>query len=361
MRILQVIDCLGVGGAEKLLVEIVPLLAEHGAAVDVLLLNGTKTTFYNELDKLGVTNIFALGNSYYDPRHIFRIIPYLKKYDLVHVHLFPAQYFVVLAKILSLSKVKLIFTEHSTGNKRLNNPKFRLAEKFIDKYYSRIICITPQVKNILIRKLDINSSKLPVIENGVNLNKIKNAAKYDKAKFGYKNTDILLIMVGAFRNEKDQDTVIKTLKILPEKYKLVLVGEGVRKEQLKILINSLHLQERVNFLGIREDVYSLIKMANIAVLSSHWEGFGLAAVEAMAAGVPAIGSNVSGLAEVIGNPDLLFEKGNDGDLAEKIEKLIDDEGHYLKMQKYALDRSENFDVQMMVSSYYSLYKKVLNE
>ncbi|CAH0274498.1 glycosyltransferase [Chryseobacterium sp. WG14] len=361
MRILQVIDCLSIGGAEKNLVEIVPLLVERGFVVDVLLLNGNKTPFYYQLEKLGITKIFSLGDSYYNPKYIFKMIPYLKKYDLVHVHLFPAQYFVVLAKILSFSKIKLLFTEHSTGNKRLNNPKLRFAEKFIDKYYSKIICITPQVKNILIEKLRIDHSKLLVIENGVNLEKIKNAIKYDKLNFGYNQTDVLLIMVAAFRNEKDQDTVIKTMQKLPENYKLILVGEGARKEQLKILMNSLHLQERVNFLGIREDVYSLLKMSDIAILSSHWEGFGLAAVEAMAAGIPIIGSNVSGLAEVIGTPDLLFEREDEVDLAKKIEKLITDKIHYLKMQKYALERSKNYDVQIMVSNHYSLYKNLINE
>jgi len=360
MRILQVIDCLGIGGAEKLLVEIVPLLIERGVIVDVLLLNGTKTTFYTELESLGVTNIFSLGNSYYNPKYIFMIMPYLKKYDLVHVHLFPAQYLVVLAKILSFSKVKLLFTEHSTGNKRLNNPKLRFIENFIYKYYSKIICITPQVKNILIDKLGIDASKLLVIENGVNNNKIEKAIKYDKSNFGYSDEDVLLIMVAAFRHEKDQDTVIKSLQKLPQNYKLILVGEGERKEELKSLIASLNLQERVSFLGIRNDVYSLLKMSDVAILSSHWEGFGLAAVEAMAAGKPVIGSNVSGLAGVIGTPDLLFEKGNEVDLANRIKKLITDHNHYLKMQNYALERSVIFDVQIMVSIYHSLYKNLIN-
>lgn len=360
MKILQVIDCLGVGGAEKLLVETVPLLVERGYIVDVLLLNGTKTTFYNELEKLGVTNIFSLGTSYYHVKYVFKIMPYLRRYDLVHVHLFPAQYFAVLAKILSFSKVKLLFTEHSTGNRRLDNPRLRFAEKFIASYYSRIICITAQVKNILVERLQIDSSKLLVIENGVNLKKIQDAAAYDKTNFGYERNDILLIMVAAFRHEKDQDTVIKTLQKLPKNYKLILVGEGARKKQLKDLVYSLHLQKQINFLGIRQDVYSLLKMSDLAILSSHWEGFGLAAVEAMAAGIPVIGSNVSGLAQVIANPDLIFEKGDQADLAKKIVQLISDKFYYLEMQKFAVERSRNYDIGIMVSSYDNLYKNLID-
>lgn len=361
MRILQVIDCLSVGGAEKLLVEIVPLLIERSYTVDVLLLNGTRTTFYNELEKLGITNIYCLGSSYYHPKYIFKIIPYLRRYDLVHVHLFPAQYFVVLAKMLSPSKVKLIFTEHSTGNRRLNNPRLRFAERFIARHYSQIICITEQVKNVLMEKLGIDASKLLVIENGVNLKKIQDAVKYDKINFGYQPNDVLLIMVAAFRHEKDQDTVIKSLQKLPDNFKLILVGEGARKEYVTDLVGSLHLNKRVSFLGVRQDVYSLLKMADLAVLSSHWEGFGLAAVEAMAAGIPVMGSDVAGLAEVIGNPDLLFEKGNETELAKKIEELITDETQYSEMQKYVLERSKNYDMEMMVSSYDNLYKELINE
>ncbi|MCH5719945.1 glycosyltransferase [Niabella hibiscisoli] len=70
-------------------------------------------------------------------------------------------------------------------------------------------------------------------------------------------------------------------------------------------------------MGQRGDVYQLIKMCDLAILSSHWEGFGLSAVEAMACGVPLIASNVSGLSQVVADGGLTFEKGNEKDLVKK--------------------------------------------
>ncbi|MGL6128110.1 glycosyltransferase, partial [Chryseobacterium artocarpi] len=210
MKILQIIDSLGTGGAEKLILETVPLMSDAGHEVDVLLLNGEKTPFYEQLESTNSCSIFSLGKSFYNPFYIFKIIPFLFKYDVVHVHLFPAQYFAVLAKILSFSKVKLVFTEHNTENTRLNNSKFRWIEKFIYKYYQKIICITPEVKKVLKAKLDIDDNKLIVIQNGINTSNIKISTAADRKKIGFSDHDKLLIMVAGFRAQKDQDTLIKT-------------------------------------------------------------------------------------------------------------------------------------------------------
>ncbi len=169
----------------------------------------------------------------------------------------------------------------------------------------------------------IEDKKLIVVQNGININNIKVSSVADRKLLGFSRKDKLLIMVAGFRLQKDQDTVIKTLKELPDEYKLLLVGDGERRVILENLINELNLKDRVILLGVRSDVYSLLKMCDIAILSSHWEGFGLAAAEAMACGIPALASNVDGLAQVVENGGVLFEKGNVEDLKSKILKLND--------------------------------------
>ena len=175
-----------------------------------------------------------------------------------------------------------------------------------------------------------------------------------------KKSDCLLIMVAGFRKQKDQDTVIRALKHLPYNYHLILVGDGERKEELCDLVSELRLTSRVNFLGIRSDVYGLIKMANVAILSSHWEGFGLAAVEAMAAGIPVIASNVDGLAQVVSGGGLLFEKQNEDDLSEKILTLANDITFQKKLNMTGLDKSKMYDISLLVTRSIALYKNVLN-
>ncbi|PWN60615.1 glycosyltransferase [Chryseobacterium oncorhynchi] len=361
MKILHVINGLGGGGAEKLIVDIIPLLAQKGNDVDVLLLNGEKTPFYQELEKQKIGKIFSLGNSFYNPVYIFRIISYFQQYDIVHVHLFPSMYFVVIAKILSFKKIKLIFTEHNTVNRRLDKKIFKPLDKFIYSFYKKIICITPEVKEQLILKLNLNMEKLVVIENGVNLEKVLSANKAERKDLGYKDNDRLLIMVAAFREQKDQDTLIKTLKELPDNYKLLLVGDGARRPKLEDLVSDLNLKDRVNFLGFRSDVYSLYKMCDVAILSSHWEGFGLVSVEAMASGTPMVASNVSGLNSVVKDGGLLFETGNTEELKNIILELINNQEFHSKVSKKGIEKSKHYSIDKTIEKMQVLYNQVNNK
>ncbi|MGV0936468.1 glycosyltransferase [Empedobacter falsenii] len=356
MRVLQVIDSLSIGGAEKLIVETVPLLVTKGYKVDVVLLNGKKTHLYKDLEALNCCTIFTLGTSFYNPIYIIKLIPFFYKYDVVHVHLFPAQYFAAIARLFCFKKVKLFFTEHNTSNRRLENKRLRVIENLIYACYDKIICITNEVKIALKEKLNLNDDKLLVIENGVNINNVNTSIKYNRELFNFSLKDKILIMVAGFREQKDQDTIIKALKFLPEDYKLLLVGDGARRPILEDLVVTLQLQDRVTFLGIRNDVYALMKMCDIAILSSHWEGFGLVAVEAMASGIPLIASNVKGLAQVVEGGGLLFEPSNVEDLISKISEL-NDSNLYQQTINNCLEKSKQYDINIMIDNLLNLYNE----
>ena len=119
---------------------------------------------------------------------------------------------------------------------------------------------------------------------------------------------VRIFMVAGFRYQKDQPTAINSLKFLPKNYHLFLVGDGPECNKCQQLVNEQNLSERVHFLGKRSDVASLLKSADICVISSHWEGFGLAAVEGMAAGKPVVASNIPGVAEVVREPEFCLTK-----------------------------------------------------
>lgn len=359
MKVLHVINSLDTGGAEKLLIDLIPRLQKEHHQVDLLLLNGMRTGFYDCLYNLSNGVIYHLGSSYYNPLYIFKIIPYLRKYDILHVHLFPSQYMVVLAKILSFSSVKLVFTEHNTSNRRLHNKKISWLERFIYRHYHKIICITAEVKEVLVDKLGIAAAKLIVINNGIDLETIHAAKVYDRQSFGFSRDQKLLIMVAGFRHQKDHDTVIRAMRTLPTPYQLIFVGQGERDVELRQLVAELGLTDRVYFLGVRTDVYPLIKMADVAILSSHWEGFGLAAAEAMACGIPTVASNVSGLAQVVANGGILFEKGDVSDLIECIIAL-ENLTYYKQVSVQGMEKAKNYDIQSMVQSTMEVYKEVLN-
>ncbi|RZJ52397.1 MAG: glycosyltransferase, partial [Flavobacterium sp.] len=114
MKVLHVINSLDTGGAERLLLETIPLYNKKGIKTDLLLLNGKETPFLLTLKSMNCCNIYSLNSKAYNPLNVFRMISFLRKYDIAHVHLFPSQYWIVLAKIFSFSKIKIVVTEHNT-------------------------------------------------------------------------------------------------------------------------------------------------------------------------------------------------------------------------------------------------------
>lgn len=359
MKILHVINNLSTGGAEKLILDTNPLFNQKGFSVDLLLIDGTDYPYLNKLKELNCCEIYTLNSkNIYNPLIIFKIIPYLKRYDLFHVHLFPAQYWVVFAKLLSFSKTKLIFTEHSTANRRMGNALFILIDKFIYKFYYKVVCITEEIKNVLINHVNLNENKLVIVENGINLDLFNKSIPIDKGDID-KNisvTDKLLIQVAGFRYQKDQTTTIKSLQHLPPNVKLLLVGDGEFRNDLEKLVQDLKLKERVFFLGIRLDVAVLMKSSDIVVISSHWEGMPLSVIEGMAVGKPVVASNVSGVHQLVEGVGVLFEKGNDKELAQKIQELLSDKLYYNNIGEAGFERAKQYDINNMVDKQMELYK-----
>jgi glycosyltransferase involved in cell wall biosynthesis len=363
MKILQIIDSLNTAGAEKLLLEMIPLLVKKGIEVDLLVLDGKQYPYMKQLQQLKCCNIYSLGQgSLLNPLHIFKIIPYLNRYDLIHVHLFPAQYWVVFAKILSFSKVKLIFTEHSTSNRRIQKKYFKYIERFVYSFYSKIICITDEVKQVFEVHTKLNSKRFLVITNGVNLTAINESVAYDRNTIygsSINRDDKIIIQVAGFRIEKDQKTVIRAMQYLETNVKLLLVGDGSLRKECEQLVKELNLLKRVFFLSVRTDVPSLLKTADISVVSSNWEGFGLVAVEGMASKKPVIASDVAGLSTVVKGAGVLFEKGNDKELAKTIHDLLADEDYYNKVVKAGFERAKQYDINSMVDKQIKLYRELL--
>lgn len=357
MKILHIINSLNMGGAEKLLVDSLPIYSEYGVDVDLLLLNKGETPFLKELEcKFSGSIYFSSVNKYYSLIQILEIKKYmLKDYDVIHVHLFPAMYWSSIARYIFGFSGKLVFTEHSTHNIRLQNLLFRQIDKIIYRKYDKVTAITPQVKEVLINKLKLNCEKIEVVYNGIDLTKYKNIQAYPKIDF-FNENDIILIQVSRFSVQKDQNTLIKALFLLPEKYKLLLVGDGENKKKCEYLVKKLSLENRVKFLGERQDVCRLLKTSDIIVQSSNWEGFGLSVVEGMATGKPVVVSDVPGLGDLVKDFGLLFEKGNENDLKLRILSL-ENEDFYNEIALKCKKRASNFDIHNMVENMINLVYK----
>lgn len=359
MRILHVINSLATGGAEKLLLESCTVYQQKGIEVHVLLLNGVSHPFLEQLKENQTCTIHSLGNgSVYNPVLLIKIIPFLKKFDSVHVHLFPSLYWVALAHAISFSKTKLVYTEHSTTNNRRGNPIFKVLDRWMYSRYSSIVAITPQVLENLKAHLKFkDENRFQIIQNGLNLSQIQSAQPYLKTDFFEDVNAKIIIQVARFFEPKDHATLIKSLSFLPENYKLLLVGDGVLKPNLEALVSQLELQNRVRFLGVRTDVLSLLKTADVIVLSSKYEGLSLSCIEGMASGKPFVASEVPGLMEVVKEAGVLFPLGDEKALANEIIKLMEDEFYYNKIVAQCISKSNEYDIEKMIDQYLNLYTK----
>lgn len=360
MKVLRVINSLHIGGAERSIVGNVPVHIKNGYEMDVLLLNGENTFFLRELEKEKV-KIITLGRSkkITNLLFIFKIAKIINEYDIVHAHLFPSLYWVALAKVFKRSKTKLVFTEHNTHNKRRNLILFKYIERYIYKQYEEIIAITPEAKKNLEQHLN-RYQNIVTIYNGVDLNKI--ASEKDSLPISFKEKykgKKILVQVASFRDQKDQDTLIKTMRLLPTNFHVLFVGDGERITACKKLAESLGVSTKISFLGLQDNVGGVLNIADVVIMSSHWEGFGRAAIEGMAAKKPVVGTNVPGLAEIVKDAGLLFEVGDENELARLILKLCNNEEFYNEIANKCFERAKDFDIKKMVSSYEEVYKKLL--
>lgn len=360
MKLLQVINSLGTGGAEKLLLDTIPMYNAQGIQMDILLLWDNDLPFTLALKNIKCCNVHILKRSsnfkdIYNPAHILKIRKIIKAYDIIHVHLFPAQYFVVLANI-GLNK-KLVFTEHNTTNSRINNSIFKFIEKWCYSRYSKIIAISQDVFNIYEHYLN-KTKDLVLINNGVDISAISNALPIDKNKIHSLifPDDVLIMQVSAFRAQKDQVTLIRAMQYLPNHYKVLLVGNGERKQVLIDLVTALHLNDSVLFLGQRMDVPRLLKSADIIVLSSQYEGLSLSSVEGLASGKPFIASDVPGLREIVKDAGILFPLGDEKKLAGIILELSNNLQLSQDVSTKSIERAKLYDIKEMISKHIQLYK-----
>lgn len=354
MRILHVITSLRTGGAEKLMIDLLPKLRNMGNEVELLLFDGTHTAFFEELEKSGIKiHSLSIGGNVYNPINIFKLFVFLKKnkFDIVHTHNTACQLFAAFVSVLC--SVVFITTEHNTSNRRRAWKWYGRIDRWMYGRYTKIICISDAAEKNLCDFIGKKMNNVITVYNGIDTSRYADATPLPES-----NLKTIVTMVAGFRYQKDQDTLIKAIKYLSaDKYELWLVGDGERRQILENLAERLNIGDRVRFWGIRSDVPNILKSSDIIVMSSHFEGLSLSNLEGMSVGKPFIGSNVDGLREITKDAGLLFEHGNAKELAQKIELLAMDKQLYKETAEKCKKRSMQFDISVMADKYNKLYQQ----
>lgn len=353
MKVLHVITSLRTGGAEHLMVDLIPRLRDLGNEVELLIFDGTRTAFFEELEKKGAKiHSLGIGGNVYHPRNIFKLGKFVGKYDIVHTHNTACQLFAPITKLLKCSKVKLVTTEHSANNRRRGKWYLKFLDKWMYARYNHIICIADQTYTNLVDYIG-QKPNISTIYNGVVIERFLLPINNISNK-----KDYIITMVSAFREQKDQDTLVKAIKELPDNYRLQFAGDGVRRPIVEELVHTLGVADRVEFLGIRTDIPEILKSSDIVVLSSHWEGLSLSSIEGMASGRPFIASDVDGLHDVVKDAGILFPHGDYKQLAKEIRQLCTNPVHYNVVAQDCQKRAKQFDISIMAEKYNELYKSL---
>ena len=282
----------------------------------------------------------------------------VKDNDIIHSHLFPSNFYCSIIKLLKLTNARLITTEHSTSNRRRGNIFGKMIDRIIYHPCIYIICISRGVEKKLNDWISKNSNKTKIIRNGCKLNKKLNHIKNSKDKA------VKIISIGSLKDSKNYFTAIKAIdKIKELDFLWAIAGDGVLYKELNDLVNKFELKDKISFLGHVDDIDKLLDDANIFLIPSKWEGFGIAAVEAMHSSLPIIASNVDGLREVVSNErtcSLLINPNDVEDIAMKLKQLIKSKKLREELGRNAYQNSLNFSIEKMLNKYFSFYKTLIN-
>ena len=355
------------GGAETLVVNLIPRLQAMGHTVDLCVFNGIETPLMQRLrEESPQTKIYALGHGVYNPFYVLKLARLMQGYDIVHTHNSSPQLFVAMASLFS--HTNLVSTEHNTSNRKRNWKWYRPIESWMYGRYDHVICISRIAEEKLRKYMGgdwlVKSSNrykaITTINNGIDVNAIFKATPC-KELLDLKESRKSILMVAGFRKQKNQDTIIRALTLLDkEKYEVWFAGIGERMDEVRQLALSLGVNDRVRFLGLRTDIPNVLRAADVIVMSSHWEGLSLSNVEGMSAHKPFIASDVNGLKEVTKGYGLLFPHEDAKALAEEINRLASDETYYNEISERCYNRALEFDISNTVSGYADVYENILN-
>jgi len=240
--------------------------------------------------------------------------------------------------------------------KAVNGVIYRIAEQ--------VLAVSQEIKEIVIKTYGLKGSKVLVLKNGIVFDDSLWKSTDLEGEFPLSENKLKIIAVGRLVSLKSYDVLIKAVaEIVSQGFKnisVLVAGDGGEHLRLKELIRDLKLEGYVKLLGMRNDVMRLMKLSDVFVIPSRYEGLSIAMIEAMACGLPVIASNAPGLRDHIidGRNGLLFHTGSYRALAECILKLARDKKLRNKLSNGAVESFvKEYDMHRNIKSLDMLFRK----
>ncbi|MFC1693846.1 N-acetyl-alpha-D-glucosaminyl L-malate synthase BshA [Candidatus Latescibacterota bacterium] len=286
--------------------------------------------------------------------------------DLLHVHYaVPHATSAYLAQriVAREKKLPVVTTLHGTDITLVgNDPSYYDITKFSIEESNAVTSVSEYLKNQTRNRFAI-SKPIEVIPNFVDTERFTPQTSWPRKRFADPDEKILM-HISNFRPVKRIPDIIDVFEGVSKHFKsrLLLIGSGPEKERVRQHVEEKGLSDRVNFLGLQDDVSLLIPCADLYMLLSDHESFGLTALEAMSCGVPVIGTAGSGMDEFLGDSEagLLFKVGDVPSMINGCIRLLENPDLARTMGEKGRDRAlKQFSEDRVIGLYENLYHSVI--
>ena len=306
----------------------------------------------------------------YDTTLTSKLVDVVKyeKLDLLHVHYaIPHATVAYLAKQILADEgiyIPVITTLHGTDITLVGSDRsFAPVVAFSINKSDGVTAVSNHLRQQTCEQLKIKK-EIEVIYNFIDFSRFSRLNKEHFRKAIAPEGEKILVHTSNFRKVKRIEDVIQTFEIVQKQIpsKLLLVGDGPERPRLERMTRELGLYEHVRFLGKQDAIEEILAVADLFLIPSSNESFGLAALEAMACQVPVISSNAGGLPEVNihGVTGCLADVGDYESMAQHALMLLQDEAMLKVYRQNALEQAQKFDISIILPQYEAYYKKVVD-
>ena len=363
LKLFVCIPCLCLGGSEVATLQMVDALSKAGYCMTVIAYYEHDGKMVARYEATGA-RILLLNEKRCGLKGLWRLLWRLvrlfrnERPDVVHgVYFAPGMIPLLAAQLAGVPKV--FATVHAAGG-RGYGWKAKLMFRFSAMLTTHFFCVAENTERFWFGK--IGGKRHSTIYNGINIEAFANARAITIEEIASADFPVIGI-VGRVVKLKGHDCLFRAVKRLLTEFpniKVLVVGEGNERFQFEELANELGIAEHIVWVGRVEPeaLAEYYKCMTVLAMPSHWEGFGLAAAEAMAAGVPVVGSDVPGLKEVIGDAGLLFPVNDDKALAIAIKTIL---ANRVEWSECAYYRVKRFAIQAQQEKWRHAYTKLAEE
>ena len=240
---------------------------------------------------------------------------------------------------------------------------YKVIELLLSKITDRFVCISQAEYQSAIRNGIDSGAKLTVIENGINIDSVRKANPFERQDMGIPQDAYIVGMVGRLTPQKAPDIFLKAAvlihKRIPNAY-FIIVGNGEEEDEIRQFAKENHVNLLIT--GWTDQPYSYLKMFDVAVLLSRWEGFGLAIVEYMAAGKNFVATNVDAIPTIVENgvDGILVNVDSPDEVADKVYYYYTHPKEAKQMCQKAKEKViAKYDISRVVQQHKELFRSLI--